>query len=133
MRYSDIIDHPHHESVKHERMPRLDRAAQFAPFAALTGYEDSIEEAGRVIESRVQLGKEGIDELDSRLKELYVSSDFTEAEITYFSESEGRYEIAKGLISRIDRANKKLVFSDGKQISFEDILKITINNTDNGI
>ena len=44
--YRDIIDLPHHVSTKHPHMSRLDRAAQFAPFAALTGYEDMIDEAG---------------------------------------------------------------------------------------
>ena len=45
-KYADIIEHEHHVSAKHPRMSQLDRAAQFAPFAALTGYEDMIDEAG---------------------------------------------------------------------------------------
>ena len=55
MKYDDIINHKHHESLRHPRMPRINRAAQFAPFAALTGYENAIEEAGRLTESKIIL------------------------------------------------------------------------------
>ena len=64
--YADIIHLPHHVSQKHPQMPMLDRAAQFAPFAALTGYDDSIAETGRLTTERRELSEQEQNELNRR-------------------------------------------------------------------
>ena len=60
-KYSDIIDHPHYEPKIHPRMSMLNRAAQFSPFAALTGYGEAISETAKVVEERI-LAEDRIDE-----------------------------------------------------------------------
>ena len=65
-KYSDIIDLPHHVSTKHPHMSPEDRAAQFSPFAALTGYDDAIRETGRLTERRVELDDEELARLDEK-------------------------------------------------------------------
>ena len=62
--YDDIIDLPRPKSA-HEPMPMSDRAAQFSPFAALTGYEDAIDETARLTDARVELGESAVEELES--------------------------------------------------------------------
>ena len=56
-KYDKIIDLPHHQSKNHPQMPLYDRAAQFAPFAALTGYDDLVEETARVTDEKIELGE----------------------------------------------------------------------------
>jgi len=74
-RYDDIIGLPHHRSAKHPAMSMTDRAAQFSPFAALTGYGAVIAETGRTTEARIELGDEQRDEIDRALRELLASPD----------------------------------------------------------
>ena len=69
-RYDDIIDLPHHVSRKHPQMPLLDRAAQFAPFAALTGHEAAIKETARLTEAEIELDEDSKELLDIRLRQL---------------------------------------------------------------
>ena len=69
-RYDDIIDLPHHVSLTHPRMSRSDRAAQFSPFAALTGYSDAIREVERLTDSRAALGEEELACLDDGIRRL---------------------------------------------------------------
>ena len=68
--YEDIIGLPHHESQKHPHMPLHDRAAQFMPFAALTGYEDEITEAGRLTETQADLDESVVAEISDTLSEI---------------------------------------------------------------
>ena len=65
--YGDIIDHPHWESPTHPPMSLYDRAAQFAPFAALSGYDDMIDEEARLVDNRIELGEEELEELNRKL------------------------------------------------------------------
>ena len=65
--YGDIIDHPHWESPKHPPMSLYDRAAQFAPFAALSGYDDMIGEEARLVDNRIELSEEEWEELNRKL------------------------------------------------------------------
>ena len=69
-RYADIIDRPHHVSRTHAQMPTENRAAQFAPFAALTGYDDLIRESERETEQRILPDENARDELDAKLLHL---------------------------------------------------------------
>lgn len=67
-KYDDIIHLPHHVSAKHPQMPALDRAAQFSPFAALTGYETAIAETARLVDRRIELDENRKEELDEKLQ-----------------------------------------------------------------
>ena len=67
--YEDIINLPHHQSSVHPRMSMAERAAQFSPFAALTGYEGVIREAARQTEERIELDESEREDLDRKLKE----------------------------------------------------------------
>lgn len=80
--YDDIINLPHHVSNKHPQMSMLDRAAQFSPFAALTGYGDAIDEAARVTEAQVELDDSERQEIDRVLREAYETGG--PVEITHF-------------------------------------------------
>ena len=132
MKYDDIINHKHHESLRHPRMPRTNRAAQFAPFAALTGYENAIEEAGRLTESKIILEESAKVELDEELRKLIESDMMAEAEITYFTPDDvkegGHFALFKGKIKNIDEMSGELISKNGIRIKLESITKIKINN-----
>ncbi len=127
--YEDIIDLPHHVSSRRRPMPLPDRAAQFAPFAALTGYGEAVEETARLTEGRVPLTDEMRDELDRRMR-LLVSAgpSAPAAEITYFVEDErkagGRYVSIRGRIAKLARLRRSLVMEDGSEIPAADIIAI---------
>ena len=132
MKYDDIINHKHHESLRHPRMPRINRAAQFAPFAALTGYENAIEEAGRLTESKIILEESAKVELDEELRKLIESDMMAEAEITYFTPDDvkegGHFALFKGKIKNIDEMRGELISKNGKRIKLGSITKIKVNN-----
>ena len=132
MKYDDIINHKHHESLRHPRMPRINRAAQFAPFAALTGYENAIEEAGRLTESKIILEEGAKEELDEELRKLIESDMVAEAEITYFTPDDakegGHFALFKGKIKNIDEMSGELISKNGKRIKLKSITKIKVNN-----
>ena len=129
--YGDIIDMPHHQSTKRRHMSLHDRAAQFAPFAALRGYDDEITETARTTDSRIELSAEEIEELNDKLNILI--SDIKQkpkVAITYFvpddKKSGGAYITAKGNLRRIDDVEKVLIFTDEKKIKINDVYDITI-------
>ena len=102
-------------------MPRRDRAAQFAPFAALTGYDDAVDEEARRTDSRRELTEDEINELNARLNELSDTlSDRPDVELTYFlpdpRKSGGSYVTKRGAVRIIDRCENVLVFTDGARI-----------------
>ena len=70
--YDDIINLPHHQSKNHPHMSMHDRAAQFAPFAALTGYDDAVKEARRLTDSKPELDENKLEELDQKLADLMI-------------------------------------------------------------
>ena len=84
-RYDDIIDLPHHRSKTHAHMPIGDRAAQFAPFAALTGYGDAVKETARRTEEKLELDADTLAELDEKLGKIVRRlPERPKARITYF-------------------------------------------------
>ena len=125
-RYDDIINLPHHQSEKHPRMSVEERAAQFSPFAALTGYGAVIAETGRLTEDRIELTDEQKDEIDRKLNELMENGE--EAAITYFEpdtrKEGGQYVTVTGCISRIDILEGVLLLGGGRRIPIRDILEI---------
>lgn len=128
-RYDDIIDLPHPVSKIHPPMPRGDRAAQFSPFAALTGYEGEIEETARLTERRKPLDEEQSARLERRLQILAEkAAERPEVEITYFLPDErkagGAYVTVRGSLRRIDEYEKTIVLADGRRIPIAEIAEL---------
>ena len=125
--YDDIIDLPHHVSKKHPQMSMLDRAAQFSPFAALTGYGDAIDEAARLTETRIELDDSERQEIDRILREAYETG--YPVKITHFVPDErkegGEYVVTAGDIKRLDLVCHSVVLSGGAVIDMADITGIT--------
>ena len=127
-KYDDIIDLPRPKSA-HEPMPMSDRAAQFSPFAALTGYEDAIGETARLTDARVELGESAVEELERKLTDLAAHiSERPEISVTYFvpdaRKEGGAYVTRTGKLKRIDELGRELVFADGARIAVGDIISV---------
>lgn len=130
--YDDIIGLPHHTSTSRQRMPRSARAAQFSPFAALSGYEEAIEETARFTEERPHLSEDGRAMLDSRLSSISQSGN--PACITFFAKDMrkegGTYQTIRDTILRIDSEKRLILLSSGREIAFDDIMEITEEGAD---
>lgn len=130
--YDDIINLPHHQSPTRHHMSNYDRAAQFAPFAALTGYGDAVKETERLTEGRVELYEEEKAALDEKLR--FVLQNGQQASITYFKpdrkKSGGAYLSAVGNIKKIDGLERILIMEDGTMIPLDDILDIQADLSD---
>ena len=129
--YDDIIDLPRPKSA-HESMPMSDRAAQFSPFAALTGYEDAIDETARLTDARVELGESAVEELERALAGIAAHiSERPEITVTYFvpdgRKEGGAYMTCTGALKRIDELERALVFADGARIAVGDIFFVEDN------
>ena len=129
--YNDIIDLPHHVSDTRPQMSRLDRAAQFAPFAALTGYGAAIKEKARLTDERVELGEYELMELNAGIHMLMERIDeYPQVEITYFKPDErkdgGAYLTVKSRAKRLNEYERFLLLEDGTEIPFDDIYKIEL-------
>lgn len=126
-KYDDIIDLPHHTSVTHPRMPVINRAAQFAPFAALTGYDAAIKETGRLTREKVLLDEDAKLRLSARLSALRDDKD-GEVTVTYFvpdkRKSGGEYVTLTGAVKKVDEYRQCLSMCGGVEIPFDAILQI---------
>ena len=129
--YDDIIALPHPEPRTHPRMTLHDRAAQFSPFAALTGHSAAIAETGRLTASRITLDESEIARVDAalqRLRELLPQA--PAVSITYFVPDErkagGSYQTVTGTARRIDTVNGVLLLTDRREIPIADIFDISI-------
>lgn len=128
-RYDDIISLPHHVSGKRRPMSMTDRAAQFSPFAALTGYDASIEEMRRLTDSYIHLAMDGQEQLNDQLVLLSQEQDAQPGiRITYFVPDErkqgGAYRTYTGHVKKVDTYEKSIVFLDGTSILFSRIYGI---------
>ena len=127
--YDDIINLPHHTSDHHPRMAMIDRAAQFAPFAAVVGYDDAIAETGRYTDSRPVAGDDQLNELDRKMAAIVETIDSRpEVEITYFvadkRKSGGRFKTIKGNATKIDSVEHCLYLGRDIKIPIADIADI---------
>ncbi len=127
--YDDIITLPHHVSAVRKRMSMRERAAQFAPFSALTGYEAVIEETGRLTELQTELDESRKLVLDNRLQQLLRQIDIRpEVSITWFvpdpRKSGGAYQTHTGRLQKIDAFAGLLRFEDHTCIPIEQITEI---------
>lgn len=131
-KYGDIINLPHHVSNRHPQMSFYDRAAQFAPFAALTGHDAAIRETARLTDRRIELDENVKAELNDklcRLRELLAESAVPpQAAFTYFladeKKSGGEYLTVKGAVRKLDEFARVIVMSDGKLIPIDDVVGI---------
>lgn len=126
-KYDDIINLPHHQSQTHPHMSPLDRAAQFAPFAALTGYEDTIKETARLTNERPQLDEQQLLKLNGKLLRI-IANPKAQIRITYFAADEkkegGSYQQAEGKIKKINDYAKSITLNSGEIIPLDDIVDI---------
>lgn len=133
--YSDIIDLPHHVSKNRKRMSMDARAAQFSPFAALTGYDEEIDEAARLTDDRLDISfddakREDLDRTIGYLEEH--ASENTTIKVEYFVPDErkegGEYRTVQGVFKRIDIADGTLCFKEGIKIRLNEIYSIDIDH-----
>lgn len=123
-KYDDIINLPYHRSKTHPHMPVADRAAQFAPFAALTGYGAAIDETSRLTDERAELSEEMLAELDGRLSEIAAQPGKTVTIVRFVADekkSGGRYVQTKGVIKKIDVYKRMIFLESGEKIAIDDI------------
>ena len=128
-KYDEIMGLPHHVSKTRPQMPMSDRAAQFAPFAALTGYDSAIKETGRLTDERIELDVEALSALDMKYQILMEALDEApEVTITYFQPDErkagGKYVSAVGAVKKIDDFERRITMRDGTRIPMDDVLSI---------
>ena len=129
--YFDIIDLPHHVSRNHPQMPMEARAAQFAPFAALTGYDAVIHEMARLTDRLVELEEYDNERLNRKFSELMTILDnHPEITVSYFLPDEckagGSYISVSGMVKKIDTYEQLLWMDDGTKISIADIMDIDL-------
>ena len=127
--YDDIINLPHHTSSKHPRMPLADRAAQFSPFAALSGHSAAIMETGRLTDRRIELDEDTKSALD--FKQSILADRIAEqpdVSITWFlpdnKKDGGQYITSVGRLKKIDDCKRLLCLIDGTEIPMDDILEL---------
>lgn len=127
-KYRDIIDKPYVKSTKRKQMSLNDRAAQFAPFSALTGYEESINEVRRTTSSKIRLSGEAKSIISAKLQFIVTTSLQEEVKFTYFIPDErkqgGKYEEIKKVVKRVDEVNKVVHFIDRTSIDIDKIIDI---------
>ena len=130
--YDDIINLSHHVSKKHPQMPIEERAAQFAPFAALVGYEDEIEETARITTKKIELNEEEKNMLDMKLnvlKEQMKVQIYPEIKVIYFiadvRKEGGKYINISGTIKKIDEFKQVIILDDKTEIPIKDIINIS--------
>ena len=124
--YDDILHLPHPTSKTHRRMSRQDRAAQFSPFAALTGYEAVVKETARLTEKRPVLTEDEVAELDARLR-LAMELD-AEVTVTWFQpdakKSGGSYVTTTSRVKKADELQRILTMEDGAQIPIQEVTAV---------
>lgn len=130
--YEDILHLPRHVSAVHPQMSREERAAQFAPFAALTGHDAALRETRRLTHRKVELSEDEKMVLDERQQELLrlLAQGRPEVEVTYFVPDErksgGSYQTVRKSLRRIDPVARTMHMTDGQSISMDDILDLEL-------
>ena len=125
-RYDEIMGLLHHISKTRPQMPMSDRAAQFAPFAALTGYDSAIKETGRLTDERIELDEEALAALDRKYQLLIEAlDDAPEVTIIYFQPDErkagGQYVSATGTVKKVDTFGRRILLQDGTRIPLDSV------------
>ena len=131
-KYDDIIELPHPTSQNHPRMSLYDRAAQFSPFAALTGHHAAIAETGRLTDQRIELDESEIARVDAELQHLQeLLPDRPTVSITYFVPDErksgGSYRTITSEVKRIDAVAGVIQMADRREIPIEDVFSVAVD------
>ena len=131
-KYDEIVGLPHHVSKTRPQMPMSDRAAQFAPFAALTGYDSAIKETGRLTNERIELDEDALTALNVKYQFLMDALDEEpEIKITYFKPDErkagGEYVSAIGADKKVDDFERLITMQDGTRIPMDDVYDMSIS------
>ena len=128
--YSDIIKLPHHVSSTRPQMSMMDRAAQFSPFAALTGHDAAIRETGRLVGDKTLLEEDALIALDLKFQVLrdQLETEYPEIHITYFKpdarKNGGSYETITAEVKEINDIDRNLILLDGTKIPLDNIVDI---------
>ena len=130
--YDDIIDLPYCKSDKYPHMSHEDRAAQFAPFSALTGYSDIVDETGRLTDCRKALDEYKIEEINRELQYAaeHIGDDHFVTFVYFLKDkkkSGGEYRTVTDRIIRVDEFTKEVYLSSGEIIPIEDIFSLSVN------
>lgn len=128
-KYDDIINMPHHRSQTRPSMPSVDRAAQFSPFAALTGYDAAVEETARLTDEKAELTEDAKRVLNEKIQMISgVIEIMPIVSITHFvpdkKKDGGVYVTTVGRVKRIDEYERKIIFSDKNTVLIEQIRDI---------
>ena len=132
--YDDIINHPHHTSAVHPRMSMLNRAAQFAPFAALTGYDAAIRESARLTDSQVELSDYDNDQLNRKMASLKERiHERPVVEILYFQPDDhkagGAYQTVNGQLKTIDETAQSISLTNGLTIPLSRVIDLKLGTS----
>ena len=127
--YDDILHMPHHVSAKHPRMDAIDRAAQFSPFAALTGYDDAVEETARLTDTRLELSEDMKTILNEKMQMILDNAENEPiVTITYFvpdkRKAGGAYVDVSGIVEKIDEYERCIIMNDETKIPIEQVRAI---------
>jgi hypothetical protein len=130
--YEDIIHLPHHVSSKRPQMTLADRAAQFAPFAAVVGHETAVKEAARYTDERKELDEMGKAIIDDQLREIEAQlPNRRDVEIVYFQpdglKAGGKYIVKVGKINKLDKYTGEVHMLDGTSIAINEVYSIVYN------
>lgn len=132
--YADIIDLPYHQSITRKHMSLYDRAAQFASYKALSGYEDMVAEESRTVDGEIELSENEIDLINAMIGEIsdrITNGDHPIVTVTYFKPDRykkgGSYETLTGVIKKVDVIEKKLIFYGSESIEDQRIPTVDIS------
>ena len=132
--YADIIDLPYHQSITRKHMSLYDRAAQFASYKALSGYEDMVAEESRTVDGEIELSENEIDLINAMIGEIsdrITNGDHPIVTVTYFKPDRykkgGSYETLTGVIKKVDVIEKKLIFYGSESIEDKRIPTVDIS------
>ena len=127
--YDDIVALPHPVSQRHPQMPIADRAAQFSPFAALTGHDAAIKETARLTDRQIELDENSKSFLDEKLRMVLERlADHPQVTVTYFQpdgkKAGGAYVRSTGEIKKIDEYERLIVLLSGVKIPIDSIIAL---------
>ena len=122
MKYDNMLNLPYPFKSDRPRMSRVNRAAQFSPFAALTGYDDAVRETARLTETRPELDDEQKAAINEVLSELARRA----PERPEARKAGGRYATKRGHVRRIDEVNREIFFADGERVAMETLVSAAI-------
>lgn len=126
-RYADIMRRPHHQSHQHRQMTNHERAAQFAPFAALTGYNDLIADSGAALVAQSYLPFEAAQRLQKQVERVAASvTTKPRVTLTTFDPATGESQTVAVRVRAVNRATRRLVLTDGREIALDTLQKLTV-------